>query len=80
MLLKRSIILAAGVLLFIAAYIIYFDVSKMQMEDRFNRKFGYPYVFLNKSTEQPFSDKFRRLAPSCVGSSRILISFLAVAS
>jgi hypothetical protein len=35
MLLKRSIILAAGVLLFIAAYIIYFDVSHMQMEAAF---------------------------------------------
>jgi alpha 1,2-mannosyltransferase len=25
------------------------------MEDRFNKKFGYPYVFLN---EQPFEDNF----------------------
>jgi len=35
MFLKRSIVLAAGVLLFIAAFIIYFDVSHAQMEDRF---------------------------------------------
>jgi peptidoglycan/xylan/chitin deacetylase (PgdA/CDA1 family) len=35
MLLKRSIVLAGGVLLFIAAFIIYFDVSHMQMEARF---------------------------------------------
>jgi peptidoglycan/xylan/chitin deacetylase (PgdA/CDA1 family) len=35
MLLKRSIVLAAGVLLFIVAFIIYFDVSHAQMETRF---------------------------------------------
>src|SRR5271170_3175813 len=35
MLLKRFIVLAGGVLLFIAAFIIYFDVSHMQMEARF---------------------------------------------
>ncbi|HEV3271838.1 MAG TPA: polysaccharide deacetylase family protein [Candidatus Methylacidiphilales bacterium] len=35
MLLKRSIVLAGGVLLFIAAFIIYFYVSNMQMEARF---------------------------------------------
>jgi alpha 1,2-mannosyltransferase len=29
--------------------------SVKQMEDRFNKKFGYPYVFLN---EQPFEDNF----------------------
>ncbi|THU91143.1 glycosyltransferase family 15 protein [Dendrothele bispora CBS 962.96] len=31
-------------------------VSMKQMEDRFNKKFQYPYVFLN---EQPFSDDFK---------------------
>ncbi|KAK0459746.1 glycosyltransferase family 15 protein [Desarmillaria tabescens] len=31
-------------------------VSMKQMEDRFNKKFRYPYVFLN---EQPFSDQFK---------------------
>ncbi|KAK7467143.1 hypothetical protein VKT23_004202 [Stygiomarasmius scandens] len=31
-------------------------VSMKQMEDRFNKKFNYPYVFLN---EQPFSDEFK---------------------
>jgi len=35
MLLKRSIVLAAGVLLFIAAFITYFNVSRAQMEERF---------------------------------------------
>jgi alpha 1,2-mannosyltransferase len=29
--------------------------SVKQMEDRFNKKFGYPYVFLN---EQPFEENF----------------------
>ncbi|KAL0568735.1 hypothetical protein V5O48_013244 [Marasmius crinis-equi] len=32
-------------------------VSMKQMEDRFNKKFGYPYVFLN---EEPFTDDFKR--------------------
>ncbi|PFH54343.1 glycosyltransferase family 15 protein [Amanita thiersii Skay4041] len=32
--------------------------SLKQMEDRFNRKFHYPYVFLN---DEPFSDKFKSL-------------------
>ena len=31
--------------------------SIKQNEDRFNRKFGYPYVFLN---EEPFSEEFKR--------------------
>jgi peptidoglycan/xylan/chitin deacetylase (PgdA/CDA1 family) len=35
MLLKRSLILAAGVLLFIVAFIAYFQISHMRMEDRF---------------------------------------------
>jgi hypothetical protein len=30
------------------------------LEDRFNRKYGYPWVFLN---EEPFSDDFKRSAP-----------------
>jgi len=30
--------------------------SVKQMEDRFNKKFQYPYVFLN---EEPFSNDFR---------------------
>ncbi|KAF8701399.1 hypothetical protein AX14_000466 [Amanita brunnescens Koide BX004] len=30
--------------------------SMKQLEDRFNGKFGYPYVFLN---DEPFSDEFR---------------------
>lgn len=32
--------------------------SMKQLEDRFNRKFQYPYVFLN---EQPFTDEFKQL-------------------
>ncbi|EJU05659.1 glycosyltransferase family 15 protein [Dacryopinax primogenitus] len=32
--------------------------SMKQMEDRFNKKFQYPYVFLN---EEPFSDDFKRI-------------------
>ncbi|KDR81624.1 hypothetical protein GALMADRAFT_263909 [Galerina marginata CBS 339.88] len=31
--------------------------SMKQMEDRFNKKFQYPYVFLN---EQPFEDNFKK--------------------
>ncbi|KAJ7155949.1 glycosyltransferase family 15 protein [Mycena crocata] len=32
-------------------------VSMKQMEDRFNKKYNYPYVFLN---EEPFSDGFKK--------------------
>ncbi len=38
MLLKRSIILAACVLLFIVSFVIYIEVSKFQMEDRFRQE------------------------------------------
>jgi len=31
--------------------------SIREIEDRFNRKYRYPYVFLN---EEPFSDEFKR--------------------
>ncbi|PFH47538.1 glycosyltransferase family 15 protein [Amanita thiersii Skay4041] len=31
--------------------------SVREMEDRFNRRFGYPYVFLN---EEPFSEEFKK--------------------
>ena len=33
--------------------------SVRELEDRFNRKYGYPWVFLN---EEPFSDDFKRCA------------------
>ncbi len=33
--------------------------SMKQLEDRFNKKFGYPYVFLN---DELFDDEFRTLA------------------
>ncbi len=45
-------VLAAGVLLYIAAFIIYFDVSHMQMEDRFQaerEKFGVQGAVLTAS-------------------------------
>ena len=38
MFLKRFIVLAAGVLLFIAAFLIYFNVSHAQMERRFQEE------------------------------------------
>lgn len=31
------------------------------MEDRFNKKFGYPYTFLN---DEPFSDEFKKCVVS----------------
>ena len=31
--------------------------SIKQMEDRFNKKYKYPYVFLN---EEPFSEEFKK--------------------
>lgn len=31
-----------------------------QMEDRFNHRYHYPYVFLN---EEPFSDEFKESVP-----------------
>jgi peptidoglycan/xylan/chitin deacetylase (PgdA/CDA1 family) len=63
MFLKRSIVLAAGVLLFIVAFIIYFDVSRATMEGRFRaeqEKFGVQGVVLtasdsSASTEAPVS-------------------------
>ena len=30
--------------------------SVRRLEDRFNRKFGYPWLFLN---EEPFSEEFK---------------------
>ncbi|KAF9454503.1 glycosyltransferase family 15 protein [Macrolepiota fuliginosa MF-IS2] len=39
--------------------------SMKQMEDRFNKKFGYDYVLLN---EQPFEDKFKRRVEGLTGS------------
>ena len=34
--------------------------SVRRLEDRFNRRAGYPWVFLN---EEPFSDEFKRCVP-----------------
>lgn len=39
--------------------------SVKQMEDRFNRKFNYPYVFLN---EEPFSDEFKERIRNIISS------------
>ena len=46
--------------------------SVREVEDRFNRGYGYPWVFLN---EEPFSDDFKR----CVTSPPFLWRFLCVA-
>lgn len=35
--------------------------SVRELEDRFNRKFGYPWTFLN---EEPFSEEFKRCVVS----------------
>ncbi|KAJ2712311.1 hypothetical protein H4R19_002821 [Coemansia spiralis] len=35
--------------------------SMQQMEDRFNHRFNYPYVFLN---DEPFSDEFKNMTQS----------------
>lgn len=35
--------------------------SVRELEDRFNRKFGYPWVFLN---EEDFDDNFKRCVES----------------
>jgi hypothetical protein len=47
-----------GLRIFIARNVdLPYVISSMkQLEDRFNGKFGYPYVFLN---DEPFSDEFR---------------------
>ena len=59
MLLKRSIVLAAGVLFFIAAIIIYFHVSHAQMEGRFRaerEKFGVEGAILTAADPTPASN------------------------
>ena len=43
-------------------------LSMRLTEDRFNKKFKYPYTFLN---EEPFSDEFKE----CVDSTSYIISF-----
>jgi peptidoglycan/xylan/chitin deacetylase (PgdA/CDA1 family) len=56
MLLKRSIVLAASVLLFIVAFIIYFEVSHVQMENRFRaerEKFHVDHLVLTASASRP---------------------------
>ncbi|PIL34635.1 hypothetical protein GSI_03414 [Ganoderma sinense ZZ0214-1] len=39
--------------------------SVRRLEDRFNRKFGYPWVFLN---EEPFSEEFKTRMSNVIGS------------
>jgi peptidoglycan/xylan/chitin deacetylase (PgdA/CDA1 family) len=56
MLLKRFLALAAGVMLFIAAYISYFDVSHRQMEERFRaerEKFNVENTVLTAAQTAP---------------------------
>jgi alpha 1,2-mannosyltransferase len=38
--------------------------SLKQMEDRFNKRFRYPYVFLN---EEPFTDQFKEFVIFFIG-------------
>jgi hypothetical protein len=38
--------------------------SVRELEDRFNRRYAYPYVFLN---EEPFTDYFKRYGYSFTG-------------
>ncbi|KAF8481515.1 glycosyltransferase family 15 protein [Gautieria morchelliformis] len=40
--------------------------SMKQMEDRFNKKFQYPWIFLN---EEPFDDEFKKWTTEITGSS-----------
>ncbi|THH00574.1 hypothetical protein EW026_g1990 [Hermanssonia centrifuga] len=40
--------------------------SVRELEDKFNHKFGYPWVFLN---EEPFSDEFKRRVSNVISSS-----------
>ena len=35
--------------------------SVRQLEEKFNRRYHYPWVFLN---EEPFTEEFKRLVPS----------------
>ncbi|GAB1517901.1 hypothetical protein RhiTH_000956 [Rhizoctonia solani] len=42
--------------------------SIKQMEDRFNKKYQYPYVFLN---EEPFSEEFKKWTTEVVGSKTV---------
>jgi alpha 1,2-mannosyltransferase len=42
--------------------------SIKQMEDRFNKKYKYPYVFLN---EEPFSEEFKKWTTEVVGSKTV---------
>ena len=48
--------------------------SLKQMEDRFNKRFRYPYVFLN---EEPFTDQFKECVTLLVW--RILPPLIAFA-
>lgn len=48
--------------------------SIKQMEDRFNKRFRYPYVFLN---EEPFTDAFKECVVLFIGSIITPLTFLA---
>ena len=47
--------------------------SVKQMEDRFNKRFRYPYVFLN---EEPFTDQFKECVTLPL--SRLFVSLIIV--
>jgi peptidoglycan/xylan/chitin deacetylase (PgdA/CDA1 family) len=77
MFLKRSIVLAAGVLLFIAAFIIYSDLSHAQMENRFRaerEKFGVQGVVLTPSGPATSTGAPATPAPTPVTDTNTLIN------
>lgn len=48
-------------------------ISVRDVEDRFNRKFGYPWVFMN---EEPFSEDFKKWVlslPPSLGGTPVLL-------
>jgi len=51
--------------------------SVREVEDRFNHKYGYPWVFLN---EQPFSDDFKRCASNSPLPMAVPLSYATVHS
>jgi Glycolipid 2-alpha-mannosyltransferase len=48
--------------------------SVRQLEDRFNHKYNYPWIFLN---DKPFSDEFKSCALSPLAFFRLLFSHMS---
>jgi hypothetical protein len=48
--------------------------SVRQLEDRFNHKYNYPWIFLN---DEPFSDEFKSCALSPFAFFRLLFSHMS---